>query len=68
VDQRHEIAERAVGVNHAAILGGNWNNGSNAGSRCSNWNNTASNSNNNIGSRGVCGDTQVIHFSILTGC
>ena len=38
---------------HAALLGGNWNNGANAGSRYSNWNNAPSNSNNNIGSRGV---------------
>ena len=40
----------------AALLGGNWNNGSNAGSRCSNWNNGPSNSNNNIGGRGACDD------------
>jgi len=38
----------------AVILGGNWNNGSNSGSRCSNWNNSASNSNNNIGVRCAC--------------
>ena len=38
---------------HAALLGGNWNDGANAGSRYSNWNNAPSNSNNNIGSRGV---------------
>jgi hypothetical protein len=38
----------------AVILGGNWNNGANAGSRCSNWNNAASNSNNNIGVRFSC--------------
>jgi hypothetical protein len=41
---------------HAAIFGGNWNNTSNSGSRCSNWNNAASNSNNNISSRFVCDD------------
>jgi len=35
-------------------LGGNWNNGANAGSRSANWNNSPSNSNNNIGGRGVC--------------
>jgi hypothetical protein len=40
----------------AVILGGNWNNGANCGSRCSNWNNAASNSNNNIGSRFACDD------------
>jgi hypothetical protein len=39
-----------------AIFGGNWNNGSNAGSRASNWNNYPWNSNNNIGSRFVCDD------------
>lgn len=36
------------------LFGGNWNNGSNCGSRCSNWNNAFSNSNNNIGGRAVC--------------
>jgi hypothetical protein len=41
---------------NAVILGGNWNNGANCGSRCSNWNNAASNSNNNIGSRFACDD------------
>ena len=35
-------------------LGGNWNNTSNSGSRNSKWNNAPTNSNNNIGSRGVC--------------
>lgn len=40
----------------AVILGGNWNNGANSGSRCSNWNNAASNSNNNIGVRFSCDD------------
>lgn len=38
---------------HAVKLGGNWNNTSNSGSRNSNWNNSPTNSNNNIGSRGV---------------
>jgi len=33
------------------IVGGNWNNGSNAGVRTANANNSASNSNNNIGFR-----------------
>jgi hypothetical protein len=41
---------------HAAILGGNWNNGVNAGSRSSNWNNYPWNSNDNIGARGRCDD------------
>ncbi len=39
---------------NAVIFGGNWDNGSNCGSRCSNWNNSPTNSNNNIGARGVC--------------
>jgi hypothetical protein len=37
-------------------LGGNWNESSNSGSRCSNWNNSPTNSNNNIGVRGACDD------------
>lgn len=45
--------------NNAVLLGGNWNNGANAGSRCSNWNNAPTNSNNNIGARGVCEDTRL---------
>lgn len=40
--------------NYAVLLGGNWNNGVNSGSRYSNWNNAPTNSNNNIGARGVC--------------
>ena len=43
----------------AVLLGGNWNNGANSGSRNSNWNNAPSNSNNNIGARGVCDDTRL---------
>ena len=39
---------------NAALFGGNWSNGSNAGSRCSNWNDSASSSGNYVGSRGVC--------------
>lgn len=39
---------------NAVLLGGNWNDTSNSGSRCSNWNNAASNSNSNIGSRFAC--------------
>jgi len=38
-------------------LGGNWNNSSNSGSGCANWNNAPSNSNNNIGVRGVGDDS-----------
>lgn len=41
---------------NAVLFGGNWNNGANSGSRCSNWNNAPTNSNNNIGARGVCED------------
>lgn len=41
---------------NAVLLGGNWNDGANAGSRYSNWNNSPTNSNNNIGARGVCED------------
>jgi hypothetical protein len=37
-----------------AIFGGNWNESANSGSRASNWNNSPTNSNNNIGARGVC--------------
>lgn len=45
-----------MGIN-AAIFGGNWGDTSNSGSRCSNWNNSPTNSNSNIGARGVCEDT-----------
>lgn len=41
-----------MGTN-AVIFGGNWNEGANSGSRASNWNNSPTNSNNNIGARGV---------------
>jgi hypothetical protein len=44
-----------MGLN-AAIFGGNWDETTNSGSRCSNWNNSPTNSNNNIGARGVCED------------
>lgn len=43
------------------ILGGNWNNGSNSGSRSANWNNAPSNSNNNIGGRGACDSDMGLH-------
>lgn len=33
------------------LLGGNWNNGTNNGRWASNWNNSATNTNNNIGAR-----------------
>lgn len=42
-------------ISHFGILGGNWNNAANSGSRNVN-NNTATNSNTNIGARGVCDD------------
>ncbi len=45
--------------NNAVLLGGNWNNGANSGSRYSNWNNAPTNSNNNIGARGVCEDMRL---------
>jgi hypothetical protein len=43
-------------MGNASLLGANWNNGVNAGSRSSNWNNSASNSNNNISLRVACDD------------
>jgi hypothetical protein len=42
--------------NNAVLLGGNWNEAANSGSRASNWNNSPTNSNVNIGARGVCDD------------
>jgi hypothetical protein len=44
---------------NAGILGGYWNAGSNAGSRCSFWGVAASYSSNNIGSRFVCDHLQL---------
>ena len=44
---------------NAAILGGNWNDTSNSGSRCSNWNIAASDSVNVIGSRFCCDHLQL---------
>jgi len=38
----------------AVLFGGNWGNTSSSGSRASYWNNSPTNSNNNIGTRGVC--------------
>ena len=38
------------------IVGGNWNNGSNAGMFNRNWNNYRSNSNNNVGFRSAFSD------------
>ena len=42
----------------AVLFGGNWDNAANSGSRASNWNNSPSNSNENIGARGVCEDNE----------
>ena len=39
---------------NAALFGGVWGAGSNAGSRCSDWSNPASGSYSSVGSRGVC--------------
>ena len=44
---------------NAAPFGGDWSNGSNAGSRCSSWNTAASYSFNNIGSRFCCDHLQL---------
>ena len=49
-----------MGIN-AAIFGGNWAETSNSGSRASNWNNSPTNSNNNISSRCVSEDTSFIN-------
>lgn len=44
---------------NAGILGGDWSDGSNAGSRCSGWRNAASASSSGIGSRFVCDHLQL---------
>lgn len=50
----------------AVILGGNRDNGVNAGSRASNWNNYVWNSNWNIGCRFACEDIlKTMHSSIV---
>lgn len=41
----------------AVLLGANWDNGANSGSRSANWNNSPSNSNGNIGGRGLSDDS-----------
>jgi hypothetical protein len=43
----------------AVLFGGNWGNAANSGSRASNWNNSPTNSNNNIGVRAVCEDKKL---------
>ncbi len=48
----------------AVLFGGNWNNGAISGSRASNWNNVPSNSNSNIGLRGVCEDGDCMPFAL----
>lgn len=61
MDQREKgekVIWDAVGL-VAALFGGNWSNGVNAGSRASNWNNYPWNSNNNIGARGCCDDYSI---------
>ena len=42
-------------MENAVLFGGNWGSTSYSGSRASNWGNSPTNSNNNIGARGVCG-------------
>lgn len=42
----------------AVLLGANWDNGANSGSRAANWNNSPSNSNSNIGGRGLSDDSK----------
>jgi len=44
---------------NSALFGGNWGNGSDAGSRCSAWNDAASASNAGVGSRFVCDHLQL---------
>ena len=44
---------------NSALFGGVWDNGSNAGSRCSSWSGAASGSNGYIGSRFVCDHLQL---------
>lgn len=55
-----QVKEKVIQVADGALLGGNWNNASNAGSRCMNFNNTLWNSNNNIGARGCCDDFTIL--------
>jgi len=55
-----QVKKKVIQVADGALLGGNWNNASNAGSRCMNFNNTLWNSNNNIGARGCCDDFTIL--------
>lgn len=50
--------------NSAALFGGYWDNAADAGSRASNWNNSPTASNNNIGARGVCEDKDLASSSL----
>ena len=47
----------------AVLLGANWDNGANSGSRSANWNNSPSNSNSNIGGRGLSDDSKHLRRS-----
>jgi hypothetical protein len=49
---------------NAVLLGGNWDNAANSGSRCSNWNNSPTISNASIGSRGVGEDEEFGNFNL----
>jgi hypothetical protein len=52
LDKKRSITIKGRGlITRVLILGGNWNNGSNAGLWCANGNNDSSNVNSNIGSR-----------------
>lgn len=42
----------------AVLLGANWDNAGNSGSRSANWNNSPSNSNGNVSARGLSDDKQ----------
>ena len=53
--------------NNAVLFGGNWNEGANSGSRASNWNNSPTNSNDNIGARGVCEDKELASSMLCRG-
>jgi len=59
-EKRSMIVVGAKGF--AVILGGNWNNGSNSGSRTSNWNNQPWNANNNISARFAAVATKMCRF------
>lgn len=62
VGRLDQVKKKVMQVADGALLGGNWNNGSNAGSRCLNFNNTLWNSNNNIGARACCDDFTILQW------